>query len=1017
MTRKSLSFLLPVLTSVVLLLPQIARAQIATTTTLTATPNPATVPADVTLAASVTGGSGSPTGTVTFACTSGSICPETFATVALASGTGTLTFTTAGLSPGNLVVVASYSGDASNAASTSTAVTLKINAAGTTPTAAFTAYYDFTTTQATSNPGANPNSPLVEGPDGDFYGTLQFGGLGTSPTCSDGCGAIFRASIPGTATILYQFTGQSDGYEPVAGLVLGTDGNFYGSTAGGGTVNTICPYGCGTLFKITPSGALTTLYSFSGSDGIGPYGALMQAADGNFYGTTLEGGNTTLCTAETTGCGTLFRFNPTTMGLTVLHGFNGSSDQGGPFGSLIQASDGNLYGAAYGTGGTSSTECPYGCGAIFEYNLNAGAFSTLYTFSGPDGSAPEGGLWEASAGKLYGTTSLGGVSSCGQSTDGCGTVFVYDLNDGTLTTLHSFTGSKDAENPQFGLFQAGDGNLYGYADGTVAYSFFSVSTSNSYANITETGFPGSESAALVQGGDGKFYGSSVGRQAENGVNCESKNYCGYLYAAVLSTNPPPAVQVSLSSSTGTIGQPVTLSWSVSNATSKQLQQCYAYTSAGGGSGWSGQISLTTVNGAASGTATVTPTAGGNLTYALNCGGIETGVATLTVGSTTTTLTANPSSVAGGTPITLTAVVTSAIGTPTGTVNFYQGTTLLGPATLDGTGTANFSMSTANLYIGTYSVTATYTGSAGLAASTSAAQTITITSSKAQTQTLIGASGLTVSQGSNLTLSANVSVLGSSSIPTGTVTFTAAGMTIGAALLNANGAGSVTVQNISVPVGAYPIVGTYNGDANNFGSSSAALQVQIVYGTVPDFTATANGASSVTLATTVTSKGNVTPTGTVTYSVGTLVVGSATLKSGVAKLTASTAGYAAGNYPVTAKYSGDANNNSSSTTISVPLLAPTSTTIAATPNPVTPPAQIKLTATVKRTTAAGTPSSGNVTFYYGTLSLGSAVVANGTASVTATTTGLPAGTYKVTASYTGDALDAKSNAAGVSVTVK
>ena len=1029
MTRKLLLFILPIC-MVLALLPQIAHAQAATTTTVTVSPNPVTPPASVTLVASVAGSNGIPTGTVTFTCTSGSICPGTLGAVALADGSGTLTFATSGISGGTLILEASYSGDSSNAASTSPTVTLTIKGAGAL-TATYTAYNDFTTTQATSNPGANPASPLVEGPDGNFYGTLAFGGPAASESAKNyGYGAIYRAAFPGSATILYQFTGGADGYEPFAGLVLGTDGNFYGTTIGGGDQDnsSVCAtYGCGTIFKITSAGTLTTLFALpnNGTDGISPYGALLQAADGNFYGTAVEGGNTALCVNSTTGimgCGTLFRFNATTQVLTVLHTFGGTTDQSAPMANLIQASDGNLYGTTYGTTFGSLDQgveaCTKGCGTIFEYNLGTQTFSTLYSFSGPDGATPEAALWEGSTGMLYGVTA-GGGGTCNADPAGCGTVFVYSLSEGTLTTLHSFTGAPpDVFAPEFGLFQAGDGNLYGYGNTSLeGDAMFSVSTSTAFNNISGNTAGGDESSGLVQGGDGKFYGSQFGGYATNYVDCESKNVCGNLFSATLSSNPAPAVQVTLSPSTGAIGQPETLTWNVNNAISKQLQQCYAFTSTGGGSGWSGQINFTPVNGAASGTATVTPTGGGILTYALNCGGVETGVATLTIGTTTTTLSASPSSVAGGTPITLTATVTNGAVTPTGSVNFYQGTTLLGASTLDGTGTATFSMSTANLYKGTYTVTATYTGSSTLAPSTSTAQTITITSSKAESQTLSGASGLTISQGSSLTLSATVTQVGSSAIPTGTVTFASGATTIGTVLLNASGAGSLTVPSVNVPIGPYPIIGTYSGDANNFGSASSALQVTIVYGTEPDFTAIADGLSSLTLSTTVTSKGDVTPTGTVTYSVGTLTIGTATLTSGVGKFTASTAGYAAGNYSVTAKYSGDSKNNASSTTITVPLLAPTSTTISASPNPVTPPGQIVLTATVKRTSASGTPSSGNVTFYYGTLSLGSAMVNNGAASITASTSGLAAGTYKITANYAGDALDAKSNATGISVTVK
>ena len=135
--------------------------------------------------------------------------------------------------------------------------------------------------------GAHPDAGLVQGSDGNFYGTTEFGGA------NNGNGTVFKITPSGALTTLYDFAG-SDGFEPQAGLVQGSDGNFYGTTTGGGANN-----GKGTVFKITPSGALTTLYSFAGSDGAFPQAGLVQGSDGNFYGTTAGGG--------TDFAGTVFR--------------------------------------------------------------------------------------------------------------------------------------------------------------------------------------------------------------------------------------------------------------------------------------------------------------------------------------------------------------------------------------------------------------------------------------------------------------------------------------------------------------------------------------------------------------------------------------------------------------------------------------------------------------------------------------------------------------------------------------
>jgi len=139
--------------------------------------------------------------------------------------------------------------------------------------------------------------PLVQAADGNFYGTTQSGG-GASDHCTYGCGTVFRITPSGTLTTLYRFGGEEDGGGPVAGLVQASDANFYGTAGEGGDYHD-CTYGCGTVFKITRSGTLTTLHSFDGTDGELPYGGLIQATNGFFYGTTYAGG--------AYGYGTVFR--------------------------------------------------------------------------------------------------------------------------------------------------------------------------------------------------------------------------------------------------------------------------------------------------------------------------------------------------------------------------------------------------------------------------------------------------------------------------------------------------------------------------------------------------------------------------------------------------------------------------------------------------------------------------------------------------------------------------------------
>jgi uncharacterized repeat protein (TIGR03803 family) len=190
--------------------------------------------------------------------------------------------------------------------------------------------------------GETPYAGLIQGSDGNFYGTTYFGG-------ASGFGTVFKVTPSGTETVLYSFAGGSDGEHPYAGVIQGSDGNFYGTTYQGGTS------GNGTVFKLTPGGTETVLYTFAGgsSDGAYPEAGLIQGSDGNFYGNTLQGG--------AGGLGTVFKLTPSGTE-TVLHAFAGGSDGANPSANLVQGSDGNLYGST-GAGGTS------GNGTFFKVML------------------------------------------------------------------------------------------------------------------------------------------------------------------------------------------------------------------------------------------------------------------------------------------------------------------------------------------------------------------------------------------------------------------------------------------------------------------------------------------------------------------------------------------------------------------------------------------------------------------------------------------------------------------------
>jgi uncharacterized repeat protein (TIGR03803 family) len=247
---------------------------------------------------------------------------------------------------------------------------------------------------------------------------------------------VFKLDTFGNETVLHSFNG-SDWSVPLAGLILDSTGNLYGTTYVGGTYNN------GTVFKLDTSGNETVLYSFTGrSDGGGPYaGSLITDAVGNLYGTSSFGGAYTL--------GTVFKLD--TFGHeAVLHSFNGG-DGWAPYGGLVMDAAGNLYGTT-GLGG-GSTYCSNGCGTVFELD-SSGNETVLHSFtgSGGDGFIPLAGLIRDRRGNLYGTTAGGGAN-------GGGIVFKLD-GSGRETVLHSFPGN-DLAYSNGGLLMDKAGNIYG----------------------------------------------------------------------------------------------------------------------------------------------------------------------------------------------------------------------------------------------------------------------------------------------------------------------------------------------------------------------------------------------------------------------------------------------------------------------------------------------------------------------------------------------------------------------------
>lgn len=353
--------------------------------------------------------------------------------------------------------------------------------------------------------GAIPLTVLTQGVDGNLYGTT-YGG------CFSSCGTVFVMTPAGTLTTLYNFcsaTECSDGAEPLGSLVQASNGDFYGVTEGGGA------HGAGTIFKITPSGKMTTLYSFCALancvDGQLPGAGLIQATNGNLYGTTRSGGFN--------GGGTVYEVTLTGK-LTTIYSFCSlfdCADGDNPLSPLTQAKNGNFYGETAGVL----------FGTIFEITPN-GKLTTLHTFSGTDGNYPTGGLIQASNGNFYGVTVYGGASSNSECSAGCGTIFKINAS-GKLSTLYSFCGPAtdcmEGALPWGALVQGTDGNLYGttygnqegnlISDGTVFQITPEGTLTNLYTfcalgNCADGDGP---QAGLTQATNGTFYGTTSGLEA------------------------------------------------------------------------------------------------------------------------------------------------------------------------------------------------------------------------------------------------------------------------------------------------------------------------------------------------------------------------------------------------------------------------------------------------------------------------------------------------------------------------
>lgn len=340
--------------------------------------------------------------------------------------------------------------------------------------------------------GTRPVAALIEGSDGLLYGTTDEGG-------PFGYGTVFRSDKAGANfSLLKSFTGADDGANPEARLLQASDGLLYGTTSGGGLKDS------GTVFRLAADGSVfQTLASFAGTNGANPEGALLEASDGQLYGTTSAGGNTNV--------GTFFRLNKDGSAFTVLkhlvtipttYGTLSQTNGTAPYGGLIEATNGSLF-ALTSAGGTNTT------GTLLSLNKDGTGYRVVYQFGAyatTNARTPAGELLQASDGRLYGTTLDGGASANG-------TVFRIDQSGSNYTVLARLSGIRY---PAAGLLEASDGALYGttqFGGDFGAGAIFKLQKDGSGFTVLHSFAPAggdgqSAYATVARGNDGLLYGST-----------------------------------------------------------------------------------------------------------------------------------------------------------------------------------------------------------------------------------------------------------------------------------------------------------------------------------------------------------------------------------------------------------------------------------------------------------------------------------------------------------------------------
>lgn len=606
---------------------------------------------------------------------------------------------------------------------------------------------------------------IIEGTDGNLYGVSTHGGANAE-------GSIFKFSRDGTYTNVYSFcpgvSSCPDGAVPTS-IIQGTDGNFYGTTTSGGTPN------MGTIFKVSPTGTLITLYTFCTSancpDGANPTSGLIQATDGNFYGVTSASGP-----GASSPAGIVYQLTPAGKFSTIydLNTCAASNPSTGcnltvqsTSGPLTEGGDGNLYGLVSGLPANPQTDAVYSL--AFGLSLS-GTFTPLASF------CYDSNVYECGTNSLFG--------------DVAGSILPF------------FPGSDH----YLFVANAGGGNGVGSGNGSFM-GFYPTLTTGPAADYDFCNPPDcvgglNPTSAVLQANDGTFYGT-----LSNGI-----------YSVQIGNGWYPPISVTAPSNNLLVGQPAKISWTVNNPTSNTLKQCIAW------------LDGTRVGPAPlSGSYDYKPTSAGTHLVSLTCGGTETGLLRLFVAdapaSTAATFWIGSTSAPTGTPQIETILgaekQNGVPGIPSGTVTLKADGIPVYTGRLNEYGYVIYYASTAGISAGTYNLTVTYNGDNADTASTSAVVPFTVTPLHTQMQLNFNPENVPPNQ--SVQLIANVSAInGFGVIPSGTVTFTYNNITLGKATLAPVSGGNyasatLTVSDKGIPAGSYGVTAIYSGD--KFCSSS------------------------------------------------------------------------------------------------------------------------------------------------------------------------------------------------------